>query len=192
MILADPALQPGQVATRIITFLIAVARYSYPVILICLFIISFGNRPQAFRNTYKIVMVLFGVIGAVMMGLLVRRVTALVGAHVTGLGDTDAYNELLNPMIDQARVEVTDGGQLLVNAIVMHVANVTMVQLEENLKQARWEALIYLVTLASTIGVFFFASFVQLDFAHMFTCFIQCEWRLELGFMNEFFEGKFS
>ncbi|KAJ3037428.1 Chitin synthase, class 2, partial [Rhizophlyctis rosea] len=173
MILADPALLPGQVATRIITFLIAVARYSYPVILICLFIISFGNRPQAFRNTYKIVMVLFGVIGAVMMGLLIRRIAALVGAHVTGLDDTDAYRELLNPIVDHARVEVTDGGQLLVNALVMHVANVTMVQLEENLKQARWEALIYLVTLASTIGVFFFASFVQLDFAHMFTCFIQ-------------------
>ncbi|KAJ3042656.1 Chitin synthase, class 2 [Rhizophlyctis rosea] len=173
MILQDPDLQPGKVATRIITFLIAVARFSYPVILVCLFIISFGNRPQAFRGTYKIVMILFGAIGMVMIGLLIRRVNGLVGTHVSGLDSTAGYRTLLNPMIEKADSSVTDGGQLLINAMVMHVANTTMVQLEENLKSARWEALIYMVTLASTIGVFFLASFVQLDFAHMFTCFIQ-------------------
>jgi hypothetical protein len=39
---------------KIIQGLITSAQASYPLILVCLFIISFGNRPQAFKFTYTV------------------------------------------------------------------------------------------------------------------------------------------
>ncbi|KAJ3282861.1 Chitin synthase, class 1 [Borealophlyctis nickersoniae] len=170
-ILEDPSVKPGETASKLINVLINIARFSYPVALICLFIISFGNRPQAFRRTYTVVMFGFGVIGAVMIGLLVRRCLTLAHTQLSGLDQ--AYANLFRPLLAQTSSETTDGGQLLVNALLMQVANVTKTNVDANLKQSKHEALIYMVTLASTFGVYFFASFIQFDFMHMFTCFIQ-------------------
>ncbi|KAI9097307.1 glycosyltransferase family 2 protein [Phlyctochytrium arcticum] len=162
---------PPNIQTRVITVLIGIARFSYPVVLVCLFIISFGNRPQAFRRTYKSVMCGFGVIGAVMIGLLIRRLISTI-KFVTSQNGVK-YNAILQPIMTQSAQPTQDGGQLLVNAMMQQFASVMREEMNRTLTQATWESWVYAATLASTIGVYFLASFLQGDFWHMFTCFIQ-------------------
>ncbi|TPX59306.1 chitin synthase [Spizellomyces sp. 'palustris'] len=172
-ILSDPTSvgKSPNVRTRIIQILLGIARFSYPVVLVCLFIISFGNRPQAFRRTYKAVMFGFGVIGAVMIGLLVRRLIQTV--QFVGTQYNMDYGGILRPLVDPAVQPTSDGGQLLMNTLVVQVARVMRKDMDVKLGDAKRESLVYAVTLASTVGVYFLASFLQLDFAHMFTCFLQ-------------------
>ncbi|KAI8918364.1 chitin synthase 1 [Powellomyces hirtus] len=173
-ILADPTAADGSDTTRtkIVSIILNIARFSYPVVLVCLFIISFGNRPQAFRNTYKAVMCGFGVIGAVMIGLLIRRLAFTIDFLQTQ--PSISYTNMIKPIVGPAAGNATgDGAQLLVNTMLMQMGQVLTKQLDVQLMEARRENLIYCLTLASTVGVYFIASFLQMDFAHMFTCFIQ-------------------
>ncbi|RKO87517.1 chitin synthase-domain-containing protein, partial [Blyttiomyces helicus] len=131
-ILSDPTSgDSSDVRNRIVNIILDAARYSYPVVLVCLFIISFGNRPQAFHGIYKAVMIGFGLIGAVMLGLIIRRVVVMVNTSTDSSADTN-YATFF--------------------------------------EQQTW---LYVITLASTVGVFWLASFLHMDFAHMFTSFLQ-------------------
>ncbi|KAI8825096.1 chitin synthase-domain-containing protein [Fimicolochytrium jonesii] len=161
----------AEVRNKIVSVVINIARFSYPVVLVCLFIISFGNRPQAFRLTYKAVMLGFGVIGATMISLLVRRFVMTL--HFFQRMPTINYTEMMKPVVNPSTLTTNDGSQMLVNTLLAQMSRVVTKELDKELARARWENLVYCVTLGSTIGVYFLASFMHLDFAHMFTSFVQ-------------------
>ncbi|KAJ3375577.1 Chitin synthase, class 2, partial [Lobulomyces angularis] len=153
---------PGSTATvdwqqYIVRFMLDLAKFSYPVVLICLFVISFGNRPQAFAGVYKAVMFGFGIIGAAMFGMLVHRLYILL------------QYSIISPPLDPL-MTMLDG---LNNEIVLS-------QLQELGKDPKLQdsaqflvTNTYLIALASSFGVFYLASFLQRDFYHMFTCLLQ-------------------
>ncbi|KAI8592871.1 chitin synthase 2 [Geranomyces variabilis] len=170
-LLVDPTSPTASSSSRIVSVILNIARFSYPVVLVCLFIISFGNRPQAFARTYKAVMFGFGVIGAVMIGLLIRRLISTINFLTTKPKTT--YANMMNGLLAPSQQPTADGAQILLNAIMNQMGTVMLKQLDLQLNEARRENLIYCVTLASTVGVYFIASFLQFDFAHMFTCFVQ-------------------
>ncbi|KAJ3018777.1 Chitin synthase, class 1 [Thoreauomyces humboldtii] len=172
-ILADPTTADGSttVKTRIVNVILDIAEFSYPVVLVCLFVISFGNRPQAFRRIYKAVMCGFGVIGLVMIGLLIRRLVTTIEFLRTEPGTS--YSDMMTPILSSADNTTKDGGQFLINTILLQMGKVMQERLDLQLSATRKENWIYCVTLASTVGVYFIAGFLQWDFAHMFTCFVQ-------------------
>ncbi|KAJ3130294.1 Chitin synthase, class 2 [Nowakowskiella sp. JEL0407] len=173
------------IRTKIINVIISIANYSYPITLVCLFVIAFGNRPQAFANVYRAVVIGFSIIGAVMLFLIGRRIATLSQARTAELDK--AYAKLLNTYkyvnqtvpIQQIKMNTggaptkQDQGQILIAQMISKMAEVMDDQLQTNLKLTNTMSYNYIITLGATIGVFFLASILQGDVSHMFTCFIQ-------------------
>ncbi|KAJ3099254.1 Chitin synthase, class 1 [Phlyctochytrium planicorne] len=167
----DPT-KPRDMAAKTISIIINIAQFSYPIVLICLFIISFGNRPQAFRFTYTGVMAVLAIIGIVMMWLLISRISSLFTTNTNGL--LDGYYNLLNGYGLTAMDARTEDPMLfMLDSMIWTVSDVMYENLKKNLEMGQRLRAAYLVTVLATFGVMFVASFIQLDFAHMFTCFIQ-------------------
>lgn len=129
-------------------------------------------RPQSFASVYKAVMIGFGLIGAVMIGLLVRRLIVLVSGTFIAQS-IFSIRKSLNLLDAAASVSSTDPVQRLINQVFLNVSSVARYQIEQNSAYQYQQALTYLVALASSIGLFLVASIIQLDAAHMLTCFIQ-------------------
>ncbi|KAJ3218647.1 Chitin synthase, class 1 [Dinochytrium kinnereticum] len=167
----DPS-KPRDMGAKVISIIINIAQFSYPVVLICLFIISFGNRPQAFRMTYTAVMAVLGLIGIVMIGLLISRIFTLFTTNTNGL--LSGYMDVLNPNAVKALETRTEDPMIfMLDSLVVTVSDVLYTNLEKNLLMGFKLKAAYVITLCATFGVMFAASFIQLDFAHMFTSFIQ-------------------
>ncbi|KAJ3112603.1 Chitin synthase, class 2 [Phlyctochytrium bullatum] len=164
--------KPRDMGAKVINVIITAAQFSYPIVLICLFIISFGNRPQAFRFTYTGVMVILGIIGIVMITLLLRRISSLFTTNTQGL--TEAYFDVLNPnAIIALETQTQDPLIYMLDSIIVSASDALYTNLKNNLDMSFKLRFAYIVTLCATFGVMFAASIVQLDFAHMFTCFVQ-------------------
>ncbi|KAJ3325035.1 Chitin synthase, class 2, partial [Blyttiomyces sp. JEL0837] len=166
-----PTVTHPTASSKIIKGIITAAQFSYPVVLICMFIIAFGNRPQSFKLTYTMIMFMLAAIGAVMTGLLISRMISLFTVNTSGLSND--YYTFLNQSAAMAGAPTNDSMQFIVNTVIWNVADVMNKQLQDNLKKGVLLQVTYLMSIASTFGVMFAASFLQLDFAHMFTCFIQ-------------------
>ncbi|KAJ3417009.1 Chitin synthase, class 2 [Chytridiales sp. JEL 0842] len=156
---------------KIVNGLITAAQASYPILLVCLFIISFGNRPQAFKITYTIVMFFLAIIGAGMVGLLIQRMFTLFAVNTVGL--SAEYTSYLNATAVAAGTPSTDSMEFLLHTVVWQVTAVVHEQVQDNLRKGVSLQIAYLVSILSTFGVMFLASIVQFDAAHMFTCLIQ-------------------
>eukprot|EP00842_Homolaphlyctis_polyrhiza_P000501 jgi/Hompol1/1451/HPOL_000957-RA len=173
LMLNNPGSSVDGVAAKIITVIMNIARYSYPVVLVCLFIIAFGNRPQAFKSFYTVIMIMFGVIGGGMITILVRRMMILFQTHMSFTAPDSSFHPVFASLNNAANVSTNDTAQLIVNTIIMQANRVIEQQLYNSLDASRTEAILFLSAVASTIGVFFVASAIQFDIAHMFTCFVQ-------------------
>lgn len=133
--------------------------------------------PSPCLATYKAIMIAFGIIGAVMMGLLARRLIVLVNNSFLSppSKDTDAYlNQVIADAAGSTQIQEQVSGnpdqiQVLINAMLGNVTQVLKSQIQLNIESQNMQALTYLIALASTFGVYFVASFIQMDFAHMFT-----------------------
>ncbi|KAJ3078463.1 Chitin synthase, class 2, partial [Quaeritorhiza haematococci] len=181
-LLSDPnENQSTGIRNKIVAGIVDAANYSYPVVLICLFVISFGNRPQAFALLYKLVMIGFGLIGAVMLGLLVRRMALLVTTVYLApprQAFENTFKQILSEVdgsmrFQEQRGDTADAAQILIAAILGNVTQVVQYRVQKTIEYQGQQALTYIIALASTFGVFFLASFLQMDFSHMFTCLIQ-------------------
>ncbi|KAI9208366.1 glycosyltransferase family 2 protein [Polychytrium aggregatum] len=158
---------------KIISVIINVAALSYPVVLVSLFIVSFGNRPQAFHRVYKYVMMGFGVIGAAMIVLLVVKVTGLnVFSYNQTRSDYDQFFQHFG-QVTQSWNSTSDTGELLLGAVLERIREVYSDRVYDNLQKSQFQSYTYIATLASTFGVFLVGSIIQGDVAHMFTCLIQ-------------------
>lgn len=119
-------------------------------------------------------MIGFGVIGATMIGLLIRRL--ITTTHFLLNQSRMDYSSTIGGMINGANNETRDGIQLLLDTVMIQIGRVMSAEMTKRLDEAKKEAWVYVITLCSTLGVYFLGSFVQLDFGHMFTCFIQCKY----------------
>ncbi|KAI8905003.1 glycosyltransferase family 2 protein [Gorgonomyces haynaldii] len=155
----------ASIQDKIARVIVQIAGYSYPVVLVALFIISFGNRPQAFKRTYTLVMFGFGLIGAGMIWVLLKRMLVISNAFLS----TNDAHALSNLIQAQANVTTDDSAQLLINTLLLQTSSVmekTMVAAQAN---NQMEAILFLTAAVSTIGVYFLASLIQMDITHMFT-----------------------
>ncbi|KAI8846874.1 chitin synthase-domain-containing protein [Chytridium lagenaria] len=167
----DPT-KPRDMGAKVINVIITAAQFSYPIVLICLFIISFGNRPQAFKMTYTAVMAVLALIGTVMIGLLFSRMFTLFTTSTNGL--LTGYFNALNPnAVIALETQTEDPMIFMLDSLIISVSDVLYKNLEKNLEMGVKLRVAYIVTLLSTFGVMFAASIIQLDFAHMFTSFVQ-------------------
>ncbi|KAJ1565946.1 Chitin synthase, class 2 [Nowakowskiella sp. JEL0078] len=149
------------VRNKIINVIIGTANLSYPIVLVCLFVIAFGNRPQAFANVYRAVVIGFSLIGAVMMFLIVRRIVSMATTHTSGLATAYATTlgvykfvnqTVIVPTVASGTVTSKDMAQLLVAQMISEMADVLDSQLQANLVTMNTMSYNYLITLGATIG----------------------------------------
>ncbi|KAI9361230.1 chitin synthase 1 [Zopfochytrium polystomum] len=158
---------------KILSGLIEAGLFVYPVLLSLLFIIAFGNRPQAFRWTYTTTMFVLGLVGTGMVVLLVYRIISLLSTDTNAL--SASYDTLLSDVATAAQQPTGDALQYIINSVLWQTTSVMHDTVQKNLDKRLWLKITYLLSIISTYGVMFLASLLQLDVAHMFTCFIQCE-----------------
>ncbi|KAJ3148053.1 Chitin synthase, class 1 [Irineochytrium annulatum] len=164
--------QVHDLAYKTISILITVAEFSYPIALVCLFIISFGNRPQAFKYTYTGVMFILGVIGIVMVALIVQRVFVLFQSSAVAQSQYDGIIRNYNSIVLSAPV-TNDPMVYMLREAIWATTDVMNTQLKANLALGNWMKVLYIGSLSTTFGTMFAASFLQFDFSHMFLCFVQ-------------------
>ena len=150
---------------------LAIARYFYPVVLVCLFIISFGNRPQSFRVLYTILMIGFGIIGAGMMAIVIKRCIQLSELF---FGTSQAsVSSTLNTLSLAANFKTDDSLQLLLNSVAIQSQQVMKSHTKQLTENSMREAYLFMIAFASTIGLYVASSLIQLDFMHILFCLVQ-------------------
>ncbi|KAJ3224763.1 Chitin synthase, class 2, partial [Clydaea vesicula] len=166
--LQSMVIPPGSTATvgwqqYIVRFMLDLAKFSYPVVLICLFVISFGNRPQAFAGVYEAVMFGFGIIGAAMFGMLVHRLYILLQYSIISppLDPLMTMLDGLNNEIVLSQLQelgkdpkLQDSAQFLVSNILFNITGVIRPMGILNVKYQQIQAYTYLIALASSFGVY--------------------------------------
>ncbi|KAL2913526.1 hypothetical protein HK105_206986 [Polyrhizophydium stewartii] len=175
LIIGDPSntIDKMSLGAKTINVVMNIIRFSYPVVLVCLFIISFGNRPQAYRRLYATLMIGFGFIGAGMLAILLHRTYVLSRQQFISRTPDAEFRTFFSAFDTMAGYRTNDSAQLLVNTMIMQTNRVFQKHLLDMLAASRTEAILFAVAFASTFGVFFIASLLQLDMAHMFTSFLQ-------------------
>ncbi|KAI9366030.1 chitin synthase [Zopfochytrium polystomum] len=167
----NPDKLSSTMSSKIINTLLTAAEISYPVALVCLFLISFGNRPQAFGAFYTIVMIILGLVGVVMIILLFSRAVEIFSVNVSTLS-SDYFN-LLSDAAMLSNTPSNDTMSFMMNTVMWQVVDIMHTNLQKNLTLSITLRITYIMTLVSTYGVMFLASLLQFDIAHMFTCIIQ-------------------
>jgi hypothetical protein len=153
---------------------VKIAAYSYPLALGVLFVISFGNRPQAFKRFFTVIMACFSLIGIGMIFAFLSRMGELIPI-------LNFKNEIPSlstfKFIDNQNGfgrATSDSATLMMEAMLLQISSSFQTQLKVDYKSNQLQGWIFVAGLASTFGIYLFASLLQFDVGHMFTSFIQC------------------